>query len=167
MLVLEWFQPPPKLNLEWFGPNSKTSAAAGYSRIASVAAIIGPSGRKGDAGPAGIGLNGSGIAAEPIGGHRAVYAAPDGLRYASNDSDLSIDVLGVSRFASAFGEECGFQPSGEMTDPSFSFLPGPIYLGTQGELTQDMPTSGWVVEIGIGITPTKILIRVQPPIFII
>lgn len=63
MLVLEWFQPPPLLDLEWFGPNQKTLIAAGNSQTTAIAAVVGPRGRVGDPGPQGN--QGQGVQDDP------------------------------------------------------------------------------------------------------
>jgi hypothetical protein len=48
MLVLEFFQPAPRLELEFFGLNKKTYSAIARNGTSFVAAVIGPKGDKGD-----------------------------------------------------------------------------------------------------------------------
>jgi hypothetical protein len=50
MLVLEFFQPAPRLDMEFFGLNKKTYSAITRNGTSFVAAVIGPKGEKGDPG---------------------------------------------------------------------------------------------------------------------
>lgn len=50
MLILQWFQPPPSLVLEWFGPSNKTFVAVSSNRMTDIAVIVGPAGDRGDKG---------------------------------------------------------------------------------------------------------------------
>lgn len=89
-----------------------------------------------------------------------IYASPSGPDIA-NPSTLSQQdkILGITKTsAAAAGAEVTFVSEGILTDPSFTFTPGPIYLGAGGSLTQVKPTSGLLVQVATAYTPTEILV---------
>jgi hypothetical protein len=101
-------------------------------------------------------------AVESLGGHRAVLAA--GL-YADNVSLSSSIVIGITTEAVTSGSNVIVQASGEMTEPSWLWdISKPVYLGQNGLLTQIVPTTGVIVEIGRPIANNKLLIKIQSPI---
>lgn len=124
----------------------------------------GPPGRQGDAGPSGAGGGDvAGVAAVALGGQRAVYLANDGMRYASADNLAMINVLGVTVGAVAQGASVSIRTGGSLTDPAFSFVPGPVYLGLNGLLTQTLPTANSLVVVGDALNATTLLVRVEKP----
>lgn len=124
----------------------------------------GPPGRQGDAGPSGAGGGDiTGVAAIALGGQRVVYLANDGLRYASADDLATINALGVTVGAVSIGGTATVRTGGALADPSFSFVPGPVYLGLNGLLTQTLPTANSLVVIGDAINATTLLVRVEKP----
>jgi hypothetical protein len=120
-------------------------------------------------GPAGPGaLPGfESIAAVTLSALRVVYRAADGLRYASSDSpSTAVQAVGVLPAAINANASGFVQTSEEISDASWAWSPGPVWLGINGALTQTPPISGVQVEIGLALTPTMLLIRVQPSILI-
>ena len=87
------------------------------------------------------------------------------ISYASNDNSASAyTVVGVTRQA---GTSVYVVREGELTDLSFSFTPNsPVFLGLNGALTQTAPSSGFVLQVAVALTTTKIQIGVDDPIFI-
>lgn len=102
-------------------------------------------------------------AGEALGGSRAVYLAGDGsFWYADNQDASAIAVAGITSGAVSLGETATAQYAGEMVEPSWSWTPEqPVYLGASGQLTQTPPPSGTVVELGVALTATKMLVRIQ------
>ena len=120
----------------------------------------GPQGAAGPSGVATVQLR----AAQAISGHKAVYAAADGLRLADNAALATADVLGITTGAAAAGELATVQVKDLLTEPSWAWLPGPVYLGSSGALTQLPPGSGAQTEVATAMTATALLVRVFSPI---
>jgi hypothetical protein len=109
-------------------------------------------------------------AAIAIGGHRVVYLDPTGVKYASND-DLSLlgKALGLSLGASASNANVLIKTSGEVTESSWNWATGPVFLGQNGLLTQVAPAPPALFSqiIAQAISPTSIIINIQSPIVLI
>lgn len=99
-----------------------------------------------------------------LSGHRAVVVASDIATYA--DSTTNPAATGITTGAVTNGSAVTVQTTGEMVEPSWNWSNGSVYLGSTGLLTQTLPSSGAIVEIGIATAPTKLLIRLQPPIYL-
>jgi hypothetical protein len=88
------------------------------------------------------------------GSGEAVYATPDSLANAV--------VIGISTTAGNAGETITVKTSGQLTDASWSWTKGTIYLGTNGVLTQTAPSGGSiVVHVAKAITATTIIIDID------
>ncbi len=120
----------------------------------------GPNGPSGASGVSLVAVN----AIESLSGHRAVYATTGGVRLSDANDSATCNVLGVTLAAVIAGDQINVQTAGELSDPSFSFLVGPVYLGAAGLLTNTVPISGSQVTIGKAITPTRLVIEIEPPI---
>lgn len=97
---------------------------------------------------------------------RHVVAVVDGLAYhASNDDPQRCrNALGVSLGAqTVIGQPVQIQSSGPLSEPSWNWAPGPVYLGQNGQLTQTPPaTPGlFLKEIGIAKAPDTLFVRVM------
>lgn len=100
------------------------------------------------------------VAGEALGGHRAVVVENGEVFYADKDtSPHSGQVIGVTVHAASIGEAIDVQYAGELEELSWTFNPGAVYIGLNGVLTQTRPSSGWVMNIGTAISPTKISIN--------
>lgn len=101
----------------------------------------------------------SGAISSPI----VIYAGPTGPVAADKDTVAQQDkILGVTiTSAAAGGEEVDFVSHGLITDLSFTFIEGPIWLGNAGALTQVKPTSGLLVQIAIAYSATEIVVDIQ------
>ncbi|RZO82992.1 MAG: hypothetical protein EVA65_15735 [Oceanococcus sp.] len=108
----------------------------------------------------------TGTAAEDLGGHRAVYLAADGLRYASASDTANADAtLGITVGAALTGEEARYRYDGELTFPGSPFTPrDPVWLGENGQLTQAPPTGGLSIVVGIAKNDSILSINIQQPI---
>lgn len=99
----------------------------------------------------------------PVSAPRVLYAAPGGPDIADKDTTSQQEkILGVTiTSAAGSGEEVSVVTEGKIDDPSFSFTPGPIWLGNSGVLTQTRPTTGLLVQIGVAISATLINVNIQ------
>lgn len=105
------------------------------------------------------------VASVAIGGHRVITMSGE---YAdcSNPAHGSA-IAGVSLQAVSAGQLLGAQYLGELEELSWNWIIGqPVYLGTLGQLTQTPPATGIIVEIGRPITATRLLIDIQPTLYL-
>lgn len=82
--------------------------------------------------------------------------------YADNATANGSIVVGISTNAANAGANVTIKTSGTITDNSFSFSKGQIYLGSNGTLTQTAPTNGaYVVPIARALTATSIFVDID------
>lgn len=85
--------------------------------------------------------------------------------YASNDTLANAVVVGLTETAATAGNAVSVRTAGIVEDANWAWTKGPVFLGTNGALTQTAPTGGAiVVQVARAITATKILIDVEPTI---
>lgn len=130
------------------------------------AGVRGPKGAQGIPGPAG----GSAFvrtAGETISALRVLYEDAGEVFYLDPLNDAHIDqLLGLSLSAALPGEALNVQRSGELTDNGWNWVPGRIWLGAGGTLTQVPPVAGYDVLIGTAVSSRSILFNIQDPIFL-
>lgn len=99
-------------------------------------------------------------AGEALGGHRAVYVA-NGQAFLADNADNTIagQVIGLTTAASSAGAPATIRFAGTLDESGWEFTPGPVYVGPSGTLTQTRPATGWVLNIGVAVTPTRLLIH--------
>lgn len=130
---------------------------------------LGP-GLPGPVGPPGpVGGNGLGTASRPLSGHRVVTALTDGtLDYASNDDPAHLAApLWITSTAAGTGDEIEFVVIGSITEPSWNWTPGPVYLGVNGVLTQTLPTAPaayFLAQVGFATSATTVFVARNPSI---
>lgn len=122
----------------------------------------------GEQGPAGLpGEGGVGFrlnAASTIGGHRVVRASPDGPVYASSDTPAAATlVLGITSAAAEAGFPIDIVRSGLMTETTWAWQLGPIYLGLAGVLTQAPPSAGFLLQVATAISATTVVVEIDEP----
>jgi hypothetical protein len=124
----------------------------------------GPPGVPGAPGPAG-GQAVQRTAGEAISALRAVYEL-DGLVYIADafDEPTVYLMIGVAISAAAFGGALNIQRSGEITDSGWNWTPGLVWLGSNGALTQTPPVSGFSVNVGVAVSPTRLWLNLDYPI---
>ena len=94
---------------------------------------------------------------------RAVTSNSNGEAvYASNDTLANAQVIGITSNAASAGAGVTIKTSGILTDASWSWTKGTVYLGTNGQLTQTTPSGGaYIVHIGRALTATTLQIDVD------
>lgn len=101
------------------------------------------------------------VAAEALGGHRVVTINEiNQLVYASNDNSGQIEApLWLTLGAISPGATDSVLAFGPVTEPSWSWNPGPVFLGTDGLLTQDAPEipALFAVQVGFAMSSTRIV----------
>ncbi|KAF1050434.1 MAG: hypothetical protein GAK34_01889 [Delftia tsuruhatensis] len=124
----------------------------------------GPPGRPGEPGPAG-GSSVQRTAGTNLSALLAVYELNGVVRALSADDALHIDLLvGITLTAAQAGELVNVQRLGAIEDPGWNWVPGRVYLGANGALTQAPPTSGFDLLIGSATSTTRIALNLQDPI---
>lgn len=99
-----------------------------------------------------------------LGGHRVICAVPDGIVYASCDvAESCASVIGITSAAISAGSYAQLVACGLMQEPSWSFAPGPVFLGREGLLTQAAPTSGVVLQVAVALGANRILVGLHEP----
>lgn len=102
-------------------------------------------------------------AAGAVSALRAIVAEGGVGRYP--DTAVPVDagrVVGVSKSAAAAGDPFDVTTSGEISDGSWSWSPGAVFVGAGGALSQS-PGAGWVLEVGRAVGPTRLLVNVKTP----
>jgi len=97
-------------------------------------------------------------AGEIIQGGRAVFLDGAGSAFKA-DSGTPAEVksiFGISLQAALLGASVSIVVSGAVTDPAWSWVAGPIYCGTDGALTQIVPTSGAARRVAIAFNATTL-----------
>lgn len=104
--------------------------------------------------------------AEPLGGHRV--ATMQGGYADSNNLDHAYSLAGITLQAVSAGSLVTVQTSGPLTELSWNWAMGQwVYLGSAGQLTQTPPYTGFLAAVGRPITPTILMIDMQPTIILI
>jgi hypothetical protein len=102
-------------------------------------------------------------AAENLSGHRIVTV--EGY-YASKDTASDkFKVLGMTTGAVSSGSEATVQLSGYITEAGWNFTVGePVFLSTNGHITQTSPTDGFRLIVGKPKTATTLFLELSEPI---
>lgn len=108
------------------------------------------------------------IADVNLSGHRAIALTAEGKAiYADHTLSHSAVVIGITTGAAMAGATATVQTSGKLTEPSWNWVPGIVYVGTSGGLTQTAPTVGFVMAIGTALSATEIFIQKQNALILI
>jgi len=106
-----------------------------------------------------------GTAAENLSALRVVMGnGSGGIIYADqSDGLLAGAAFGITTTSATTGNQVTIQTSGELIDSGWSWTPGPIWLGTNGTLTQVEPVApNALVQVARAVTATKIIIDIEP-----
>lgn len=118
----------------------------------------GGGGTPGPAGPAGSSGNTvSGLAGEALSGHRAVYFNASGQVFLASAAGVNASAAaGITVGSAAQGATVSVVLFGPVVEPSWAWVPGAVWLGASGLLTQVAPTVGTLVRIGTALSATSI-----------
>lgn len=103
--------------------------------------------------------------ADAVSPGKVVYAQ-SGILYLASSSELSSSesVLGVCISSTVIGDSAKIVLAGEYTFENELFTPGPVFLGTSGEIVSVKPTTGYVLQIGFAVSSTKLIVRIGTPV---
>lgn len=131
-----------------------------------VRGVPGPGGKPGPVGPAG-GAAFTRYTSSALSALRVVWEDVDGAVYPIDpEDDAHIDLIsGLTLTATPGAGEVTVQRSGPVDDSAWSWAPGRVWLGAAGALTQTPPLDGTDVLIGYAVSPTRLFLDIQDPIF--
>ena len=122
------------------------------------------SGTQGPAGPPGT----SGaqsliiIAGEDLIKHRAIIAVGGQAFHADKDTLTDKQkVIGIVSENFLLGENSIIYIAGAMIDSNWNFSDGLVYINTDGQLTQTLPTTGFLMQIGVAVTSNTFIIDID------
>lgn len=134
--------------------------------------ILVPSpGPPGPQGPSGVGaaqqVTVTGTAATALSGHQAVTRLSDGtIGYASNLDLTHLHLpIWITTGAAASGAQVTAVAFGEIVEPTWAWTPGPVWLGSNGALTQTVPAApAFLAQLGVSTDPDRLFVDRQPSI---
>ena len=133
-----------------------------------VRGVPGPRGPQGVPGPTG-GATTVTVGATPLSGHSAVAADSAGLLIKADCTNPAHRgaVLGLLANAYSPGDQAVVQTAFTLEHAGWTWTPGPVFVGTAGQLTQALPIGAVFSQVvAHALSPTLVLVDVQPPITI-
>lgn len=113
-------------------------------------------------------MSGIYVASEILGGHRIVRSTGAGeVGYASSDgAGHGDDTVGLTTAAVGFGESVQVTHFGYVQFGGWSWTQGqPIFLGTNGLMTQTPPESGFVQVVGHAADTDTVFVSIESPVY--
>jgi len=106
-----------------------------------------------------------GTAGAVISGDRAIAFANDGRLVHANSSDAAHAgaYAGISLGAAQVNAQVQYQRTGTLTAGFWTWTPGLVFVGLDGQLTQVPPTSGYVLAVGWAVNATTIDLKPGVP----
>nr|WP_185965404.1 hypothetical protein [Pseudomonas mendocina] len=140
-------------------------AYQGRQVFTAIGAVAGRRGQQGIPGPAG-GQAFQRIAGEVLSALRAVWEGPAGSVFSLDyrNSAAIYLLLGLTLTAADTGGAVNVQRSGPIDDSAWSWMPGPVWLGVDGALTQVPPVEGFCVLLGSAVSATRLILDIHQPI---
>jgi len=107
-------------------------------------------------------------AGEALGGSRVVIANGGQAYYANQGNTAHAGkVIGLTQGAAASGAAVTILTQAYIDDGTFSFTPGQaVYFTGLGVLTTTPPTSGFIQQVGVALTATRLLVNLAQPIIL-
>lgn len=136
--------------------------------IIIIEVVQGPPGPPGPIGPSG-GTTTVTVGATPLSGHSAVAVDAAGLLIQADCTNPAHRgaVLGLLANAYSPGDQAVVQTAFTLEHSGWTWSPGPVFVGTAGQLTQTLPVGAVFSQVvAHALSPTLVLVDVQPPITI-
>lgn len=108
------------------------------------------------------------ITAQAVSALRAIATDASGNAvYADhNTASTRESIVGISTNAVGNGGTVHVRYTGVMTDPSWAFTRGPVFVGANGVLTQTAPATGYIRIVAYAIDADTVVVNVQPSIIV-
>lgn len=103
----------------------------------------------------------------PIFAGQAVVTGVDGKLYPATHAAVGTGakILGISETSSGANTAARVRQFGDIVHSGWLFDPTkPVFVTSEGFLTQTIPTSGYQIKVGYAISYDKIAIQLEPPI---
>lgn len=102
------------------------------------------------------------VAGENISGH-SVIKVIGGLAYQCDAATFGDTgkAIGIATGAALNGASISVQQGGQLTEPSWSWTEGPVYVGATGFLTQDLSGLVYLHQIGVALSATTVDVNPQ------
>lgn len=158
-IVVELADPAPPIVVTLEAPPAVISVEVAEVGLTGPVGPTGPQGPGADA-PTGM------LAGHILSGHRLVVPAPgDTVVYADhgNPSDLGRPVW-LTTAAAVQGSSAILAAYGLVTESSWAWSLGPIYVGANGLMVQTPPATGYSRQIGTAVDTDTIWLDPQPGI---
>lgn len=105
------------------------------------------------------------VAASTVSALRVVTESSAGVSHLDPTDDEQVaGLLGVSISAGDAGDEIRIKTGGTIDDAGWSWVPGFVYAGPNGTLTQTYPASGWEIVIGYAPSATRLNLTFDEPV---
>jgi len=104
------------------------------------------------------------VAGQDLAINRVVIIDTDSWAYYVDPTNMDheLKVVGLTMRASAIYNNCIIRTRGKVFDASWTWQTSlPVYVSTLGQLTQDIPTVGFVRQIGMAIDINSIFIDIK------
>jgi hypothetical protein len=103
------------------------------------------------------------VAGIDLGGHRGVIMDNGVVIYAdSSDLTHAGKLIGITTGSFLAGASGAVVSSGELDGFSGLIINSKVYLQPNGVISSTIPTSGFLQQVGIASSTTKVLINIQP-----
>lgn len=110
-------------------------------------------------------------AGEAVGGHRIVKIDSDGFVYYADNTDLNESndfAFGITTQSAALGDPVSVLLFGYLEEASWAWdLTKKLYLSTVGQITQIVPTAGFILDLGMPLSAVSILFAPKVPIVLV
>lgn len=101
-----------------------------------------------------------------IGGHRLVWLSTPIELIESLPLDKIKYKIGLTTNAAVMGGSIDILTIGSIIEPSWAFSIGPVYIDTNGNITQNVPISGVILKIGTALTPNTLFFNPSEPLIL-
>lgn len=110
----------------------------------------------------------TGDAGATINGHRVVTRTVGLIYHADKDTIAhQSQVLGMSLNAGAITDNINIITMGYVIEPSWSWTPDiALFLGTDGQMTETRPTTGFLLQVAQSISATEIWVDIKTAIYL-
>ncbi|MEO5499011.1 MAG: hypothetical protein ABIR46_00760 [Candidatus Saccharimonadales bacterium] len=160
---------PPKFNKgedSFYGYNPDDVIRVGGPAGKSTPGTPGVKGDKGDQGLPGIDGGMVVVTAGSVIHGRRVVRVSDGLAFHPDilNNQHASEILGISMQAGSLYEVLPIRVNGPVSDSSWFWVPGYVFCGADGVLTQTPGSTGWLQRVGRVINATTISIDIDTPL---
>lgn len=98
---------------------------------------------------------------------RVVYESQGRVFLLSADDEAHADlVLGLTLTSSDQGAPVAVKRAGVVDDQTWSWVPGQVWLGANGNLTQTPPADGVDLAVGTAVSATRLVLNLQQPLYL-